>query len=1174
MGVNRNAMTETTKAQRVWFLKDEPLSNLQGQDRFGHQAYVNTLVATIEELVPPFTLGVFGSWGVGKSSIINELCERLRQRSPALKAVTIDVWKYGDNSLRRQFLYDLLDGLHGQEALTKGKDYVEEVYLETIAETPGKQRFDFNRIKTLAVPLVFTFILTLIGIGLFHLLNISTPLQAVLAAFVAPAALFFVSEFSRKLVVVSRTSVVQPVYFSEDQFERKFEEIVKDAKCKKLVIVVDNLDRCSHELVVDTLSAIKTFLEPKGIQKCIFLIPCDDNAIRMHVKAAYRVFSGDPAGGETTSTEPYAAEYLRKFFNASIKIDPFLQEEIEPYIRHLLSQIKLAENMPEQEMSDLIQMVGFLFRENPRQLKQFLNNLTSKYLVAKEREAGPSPQINPPITDNRLFLAKVVAIETRFPEIYKRFSNDDNLFSVVHSAAIAPSQANESGQLLSSNEGSDVLENFLRTTGHISADNPKAFFHLKQSEQEARIPNYTHFDQTIRQGDIEGARRAYNEGNTETNAARTDVLIRNGSEWAQKGYVTYALNAARVAVAAREFPTIDGEYISREVIRTFATIPRLLSSIGQFRNPDALLEMSECALRVHRRTVQDAYIDLLSNGLASPQSGQDSDDQLEDFVAESLVRHLGSLSSQQKGVLRSAISMQAQVRPSLLDILSSTKEAKDSLIDRGSLRKALDSIGGGYLSEFLNGKGRGRGFGLTFRVLIRCQDLGDRDLGSATALKLAELLKFATSQGASELFWYTSAVTSELGHLLDLADPEHLARIISFICDGYPSAEQEHLSMLVKLMCRHYGQVTADETNRIDSILNSEYIPSGPTEPIANLLVLHQDPSYADAPWDQIRGSLSQRLAAEGDDSAANELMEAIVVALAPNDLEYLMSLASIILEEHETQRAVILADHALENLPKNNKGKGLATPVLEGTLSLSGQAGKANNKKLLLELAFRHSFLHTKAYEAKLDDHILKLFAVDNPSQHVAWDALESAKASGVLPVERFLEILRRVSDWLVQQPASTPLQVPMPHILASIVSLKDQLLAAADRREKMIQWLSDRQDESLPAEERQETLRLLVNLGPLPRAVLDDLVPKLVSQAQHPPDERTRDAIAGSLIDLYKDNDPSNQDSWVDLNDYRRWLLNGDDSQKSLGRRINREMRRIRRTAENLREGNASEA
>ena len=1085
--------------------------------------------------------------------------------------MTIDVWKYSDDSLRRQFLYDLQHDLRGQGALKKDKDYVEEVYLEKAAETTGKQRFALTRLRSLAIPLISTFLFALAGILLLQALDVQTPFQAVLAAFVAPAALFFVSEVSRNLVVNSRDTVTRPVYFSEDQFERKFEEIVTDAKCDKLVIIVDNLDRCSHELVVDTLSAIKTFLEPKGVKKCVFVIPCDDNAIRQHVKAAYRVFGDDSEGDGTVNTEQYVAEYLRKFFSASIKIDPFLPEEIEPYIEHLLSQMILTEDMPDQEIGDLVQMVGLLFRENPRQLKQFLNNLTSKYLLAKEREGGSSPQIHPPITDNKLFLAKVVAIETQFPEIYRQFSNDDNLFAEVHSAAVTPSRENEARRLLGKGKGLELLENFLRTSGHITADNPKAFFHLKQSGQEARIPNYMRFDMALRQGGIEEARKAYAEGNHESNAARTEVLIRDISDWSQKGYLSYSVNAVRVAIAARDFPSADMEYISKGVARALATKTRLLGSIHLLRDPNALLEMSEYALPDHRRTVQDAHINLLSTGSATQQPGQNIDDPLEDLVAASLVRHLDSLNSEQHSLLRSAMTQRDQVRPELLDILSSTQQATDAFIESTTLSKAVDKINVEALADRLGSGGDEERVDLTLEVLVRSQDVGDKVLGDATAEKLSDALQHAVNNGIHELFSYTTDVALKLGPLLDFAEPDHLAGLIAGICEVYQPAQQEQKVMLVKLMCRHYGRVTEDERNRINRILNRDFIPSVPAEHIAEILALHKELSYGDAPWEVIQERLSQRIAADAGNSTASELMEAIVTELVPNDLEYLMSVAKAVMDKSNAKRSVPLVDQALAKLPRNSRGKGLATPVLEGALSLSGDAGEPEGKRLLLEWAMKQPALHTSEFEAKLDAHIVELCTSGDSFQQVAWDTLDSGRENGAITEERYFAILRGVADWLVLQPASTPLQQPIPNILATIVSLKDHLLVGDDRRENMIQWLSERQDESLPAEERRQTLPLLMNFGPLTTAALRVLVPTLVSQAQNSPDEDNRDAIISALLDLYRANYSQDKDLWHDLNQYRLGLLKGDGSQKKVGRKLDRDMLKIRRDFELPRESEA---
>lgn len=85
-------------------------------------------------------------------------------------------------------------------------------------------------------------------------------------------------------------------------------------------------------------------------------------------------------------------------------------------------------------------------------------------------------------------------------------------------------------------------------------------------------------------------------------------------------------------------------------------------------------------------------------------------------------------------------------------------------------------------------------------------------------------------------------------------------------------------------------------------------------------------------------------------------------------------------------------------------------------------------------------------------------------------------------------------------------------------------------------------------------------------------ELVPKLVYEAQNSPDETIRNAIVESLLIFYECNDPLNQDLWSDLNNYQRILLNGDDAQKTEGRRIGRIMLNIHREAQKLQEAEAS--
>lgn len=51
------------------FAHDEPVVDLGTEASFGHRAYTDVLVSAILETEPPLTIGVFGDWGVGKTTV-------------------------------------------------------------------------------------------------------------------------------------------------------------------------------------------------------------------------------------------------------------------------------------------------------------------------------------------------------------------------------------------------------------------------------------------------------------------------------------------------------------------------------------------------------------------------------------------------------------------------------------------------------------------------------------------------------------------------------------------------------------------------------------------------------------------------------------------------------------------------------------------------------------------------------------------------------------------------------------------------------------------------------------------------------------------------------------------------------------------------------------------------
>jgi dephospho-CoA kinase len=86
------------KPKSLGYLVDKPLDKTS-KLAFGHLETALTLKEIVELCPCPYTIGVFGGWGSGKSTIAKFLQKKLD-----FPVVIFDVWKHEKDSLRRTFL--------------------------------------------------------------------------------------------------------------------------------------------------------------------------------------------------------------------------------------------------------------------------------------------------------------------------------------------------------------------------------------------------------------------------------------------------------------------------------------------------------------------------------------------------------------------------------------------------------------------------------------------------------------------------------------------------------------------------------------------------------------------------------------------------------------------------------------------------------------------------------------------------------------------------------------------------------------------------------------------------------------------------------------------------------------------------------------------------------------
>jgi len=438
--------------------------------------------------------------------------------------------------------------------------------------------------------------------------------------------------------------------------------------------------------------------------------------------------------------------------------------------------------------------------------------------------------------------------------------------------------------------------------------------------------------------------------------------------------------------------------------------------------------------------------------------------------------------------------------------------------------------------------------------------MGNPTLANETAQKLVSLLEHAVSQNSDPLFWYVAQVGADLVTLLDQAETESVDKIIDSIRQKYQPVAPEQKTSLMLLLCRLYNRASESERSNVNGLLISDFLWNLSIGQALEVLQLRSDPEYNTLPWDQICARLAERLVAGPDVGQADEHITLLSSKLSQHDPEYLTLLLVKLLQRQEIQQAVTLVEQGVQYLPKGNRGKRLLTPVLEATLNISGPHGQPENHELLLNFTLNLKDLHTREFEVKFDSHLLELIRNEGPLGQVGIQILESSLSQEAIPRYRYDAILSELSGWLVQQPTNIPLEEPLPQILDKIVTNKDIFRFAGSHRYKMTKWLAARQEPALPATERQNTLCHLISFGKLAREVLYDVVPRLVRQAQSEGEETTQGPIIDALLTLYRNNKPQDQDLWTDLNQFRLDLLNGDGNQKTLGRKLDREMRKIR--------------
>lgn len=391
-----------------------------------------TLIVGNESLLPA-TIGVYGDWGSGKSSLLKRTQVELEKDSEVL-VLSFTGWLFeGYEDAKTALMGTILDEIVAKRTLdNKAKHLVVSLL----------KRINFMQLLGSVTKLGTKAGLAYATSGLAGL-GISGAMDAAQIA----------EQLAEKAKEIDVDGIDLGKFLKEDpnqnlrrdirEFRADFGKLLKETKIKTLVIIIDDLDRCNPDTIIETLEAIKLFL---FVPHTAFILGADERLVKYAVRRRFPELPGERA--------EVGRDYLEKLIQFDIRIPSLGRSELETYINLLffektntrdseafqnaqnyvtdssssslldvrfnygIAQKILGGQIPGELAEDLIiaqriapiLVVGL--NGNPRQCKRFLNKLMMRIEMARAKKVDLKQRV----------LAKLMLLEYFSPQFFKQLA--------------------------------------------------------------------------------------------------------------------------------------------------------------------------------------------------------------------------------------------------------------------------------------------------------------------------------------------------------------------------------------------------------------------------------------------------------------------------------------------------------------------------------------------------------------------------------------------------------------------------------------------------------------------------------------------------------------------------------------------------------------------------------
>jgi len=373
----------------------------------------------------PATIGIFGDWGSGKSSLIKMITEDLKSEENIL-ILDFNGWlfeSYDDakSALMETIVHELI-----QKTPSGKKEEVRSLALRLL------RKINWFRLGSKVIQYGIA-AATTGGVGAI------LPTMTDLPSLAKQAIKLFEDVDAEKAEELLQQETKQSISRNIRSFRNEFSELIVKSGFLAVVVTIDDLDRCLPNTIIETLEAIRLFLY---VPKTAFILGADERLVKYAVRSRFPELPGDRTD--------VGRDYLEKLIQYPVRIPSMTRTDTENYVTLLLIQEKLKDGEFQKciewtldpktiqegrtlsalgaselfgKLSDELRkdlalaqrigpVLGVSLNGNPRQCKRFLNTLIMRIKMAESRE----------IELKRRILAKLMLLEYFRPQFFRSLS--------------------------------------------------------------------------------------------------------------------------------------------------------------------------------------------------------------------------------------------------------------------------------------------------------------------------------------------------------------------------------------------------------------------------------------------------------------------------------------------------------------------------------------------------------------------------------------------------------------------------------------------------------------------------------------------------------------------------------------------------------------------------------